>query len=183
MQKGWYFLEVLQVDALKLFQITESVIHVKTYDSVKQWQNFSSNLNWIFISSLIIWQLSITPTALSWISKHVYWTINCQQSHTKWNIHFKWLLSSVYWNFNTSQNQTLLPLLHNTALSGYKNSLIEYMPTCAKKLLLAITLLYCHTTHKGGKKKIKLAWLQHNIEAFLSTFFFLNQNKSAKCNT
>lgn len=34
---------------------------------------------------------------------------------------------------NTSQNQTLLPLLHNAALWGYKNSLIEYMPTCAKK--------------------------------------------------
>lgn len=62
-------------------------------------RNCRSNLNWIFIFSLIIWQLLINPTALSWISKNVYWTINCQQSHTKWNVHFKWLLSSVYWKF------------------------------------------------------------------------------------
>lgn len=112
---------------------------------------------WIFIFSLIIiWQLPINPTALALISKHVYWTMNCQQSHTKWKFD---ILSDCYpvctETFNTSQNQTLLPLLHNTALLGYKNSLIEYMPTCAKKWLLAITLLYCHTTHKGVENKIK----------------------------
>lgn len=73
--------------------------------------------------------------------------------HTNWNVHFKWLLSSVYWNLNASLNQTLLPLLHNTALLGYKNSSIEYMPTCAKKWLPAFTLLYCHTTHKEGEER------------------------------
>lgn len=62
---------------------------VKMYDLVKQWQKFSSNMYWIFYSfSIIIWQLPINPIALSWISKHVYWTINCQQCHTKWNVHF-----------------------------------------------------------------------------------------------
>lgn len=124
-----------------------------------------------FYFSSIIWQLSINPTALSWISKYVYWTTNCQQSHTKWNVHFKWLLSSVYWNFNTSQNQTLLPLLHNTALLGYKNSLIEYMATCAKKWLLVTTLLLLPNNTQRGKKENKTVELQHNIAAFLSTIF------------
>lgn len=136
-------------------QISNKVIS-KHYESFKQRETLliKFELDFYFFS-LIIWQLSINPTALSWISKYEYWTINCQQSHTKWNVHFKWLLSSVYWNLNTSQNQTLLPLLHNTALLGYKNSLIEYMPTCAKKWLLATTLLYCHTTHTKGRKKRK----------------------------
>lgn len=64
-----------------------------------------------------------------------------------------YILSDCYpvWNFNTSQHQTSVSLLHNTALSGYKNSLIEYMPICAKKWLPATNWFIAikHTKKEG----------------------------------